>query len=124
MIFYFKVQSNVCLVEEATAGIVIIVTTFQHATRLFYPYALIINPRYYGTWILNETQQPPIAVTRDVTSRPIDRFEIISNPFSSSSVFKRHEAILIKRYNVEPDELASNPGIQRKLHPRRPSDIH
>ena len=67
------------------------------------PYAVIINPRYYGTWTLNETKRPPIAMIRDVTSRPIDRFEIISNPFSSSSVFKRYEgAILIKRYNAEP----------------------
>ena len=90
--------------EVATPGSVIIAFDVAAGRMVVLPpYAVIINPRYYGAWALNETQRPPIAVTHDVTSRPIDRFEIISNPFSSSSVFKRYEgAILIKRYNAVP----------------------
>ena len=53
--FSLETLSKLNLVEIATTGIVIIAFTFQQVTRLFYPYALIINPRYYSTWILNGT---------------------------------------------------------------------
>ena len=34
------------------------------------------------------------------------------------------QTILVSSRNIECDDLASNPGIQRKLHPWRPTGIY